>query len=298
MELRNGPETAPSNLARKLAAVMALLAPIIKEGWNDYHRYSYAKEAQFMEAIRGHLATAGVMLTTSVEKQEVQPGFGKDKNEAMTLVSTLHTFVDSETGESWAIKGQGQGMDKGDKGLYKAITGATKYALWKNFLIPVNDDPENEAGATGQPKAAPKPAPAKPTPATNSAPAPRPAAPAAAPSPAPATPAAPPPATAPVVAYDGDPWEAVIHFGKNKDRMLGELDDNQLRWYQQTWQPKEFNGRFSDNDLSLRAALDATIGAVREVAEDDIPDDVAAAGMFDGDGNLATHPSAPGGPAA
>jgi len=36
----------------------------------------------------------------------------------------------------------GQGADKGDKGVYKAITGAKKYFIANLFLIPTDDDPE------------------------------------------------------------------------------------------------------------------------------------------------------------
>lgn len=38
----------------------------------------------------------------------------------------------------------GEGMDTGDKAIYKAITGAQKYVLMKTFLIPTGDDPELE----------------------------------------------------------------------------------------------------------------------------------------------------------
>src|SRR5699024_6730814 len=36
------------------------------------------------------------------------------------------------------------GQDAGDKAVYKAITGATKYALMKVFMIPTGDDPEQD----------------------------------------------------------------------------------------------------------------------------------------------------------
>ena len=35
-------------------------------------------------------------------------------------------------------------MDSGDKAIYKAMTGALKYALRMNFLIPDELDPEND----------------------------------------------------------------------------------------------------------------------------------------------------------
>lgn len=38
----------------------------------------------------------------------------------------------------------GYAEDKGDKAVYKAITGATKYAFWKCFGLSTGDDPETE----------------------------------------------------------------------------------------------------------------------------------------------------------
>jgi hypothetical protein len=53
-------------------------------------------------------------------------------------------------------------------------------------------------------------------------------------------------------------WRAVrVHFGKHKGTALGEMNEKLLEWYVQNWQPKEWNGRISDEDKSLRAALDA-----------------------------------------
>ena len=40
----------------------------------------------------------------------------------------------------------GSGQDAGDKGIFKAISGAQKYALMKAFMIPTGDDPEQDAG--------------------------------------------------------------------------------------------------------------------------------------------------------
>ena len=55
-------------------------------------------------------------------------------------------------------------------------------------------------------------------------------------------------------------WSAhVIPFGKNKDKSLGELSPNSIKWYYNEYQPKEYpagSGKFSDGDLALRKALD------------------------------------------
>ena len=57
--------------------------------------------------------------------------------------------------------------------------------------------------------------------------------------------------------FRGGKWsEVVIHFGKNyKGTKLGELSPQQLSGWLK-WEPQEYKGRFSDDDLLLRAALD------------------------------------------
>ena len=74
-------------------------------------------------------------------------------------------------------------------------------------------------------------------------------------------------------------WQdVVIHFGKNKGIRLGDLEPQQLRWYQKEWQPRPFRGRISDQDTALRAALDesmgkapTTAGAVHEEELEEVP---------------------------
>ena len=58
--------------------------------------------------------------------------------------------------------------------------------------------------------------------------------------------------------YRDHKWEAVaIHFGKDKDKKLGELEPKKLRWWITDWHPKPFGNRpVAPADLELRAALD------------------------------------------
>jgi hypothetical protein len=54
-------------------------------------------------------------------------------------------------------------------------------------------------------------------------------------------------------------WRSVqIHFGKDKGTSLGRMDARKLSWYQNTWQPKPYNGSISPDDQALVAALDAS----------------------------------------
>ena len=55
------------------------------------------------------------------------------------------TLIDSESGESFAIKGLGSGQDAGDKALAKAQTMALKYCYMASLAIATGDDPEADS---------------------------------------------------------------------------------------------------------------------------------------------------------
>jgi hypothetical protein len=81
--------------------------------------------------------------------------YGDGKAGTYVAVTTLHTFRDAASGEMVELKGAGVGWDTGDKGVYKAITGATKYVLMKNFLISDEQDPESgDQAPSAKPKGA------------------------------------------------------------------------------------------------------------------------------------------------
>lgn len=90
---------------------------------------------RFIDAIRSKLASRNVALFVSAESAEQ---IGND----VTRVLLRIDFACGDTGATHTVRFFGDGLDKGDKGLYKAYTGAIKYLLMKTFLIPTGDDPE------------------------------------------------------------------------------------------------------------------------------------------------------------
>lgn len=125
------------NIYAKVAEVMQNVSRVPKNGFNDFHKYKYTTESDLTESIRPILLDAGMAFFSNVLEQERDGEFTKVKME--------FTLADIETGETLKSTYWGEGQDKGDKGLYKAYTGATKYFLMKTFLIPTGDDPEGDA---------------------------------------------------------------------------------------------------------------------------------------------------------
>lgn len=134
-------------LVKKLVEVMKQVKYIQKTGFNDFHRYRYATEADVNEKVREVLADHNVVLIPNVKSHSVREHTNaKGKTEYIVTVGVEFTFYDGDSGETITFMTYGEGQDAGDKGTYKAITGAQKYALMKAFMIPTGDDPESDSG--------------------------------------------------------------------------------------------------------------------------------------------------------
>jgi hypothetical protein len=239
-------------LAAKLAKILGEVGKVEKTGHNAFHKYDYVTENDLVYAVRDKLSAAGIFVFTSTESQTHEIVTSADgKQSLLTTVTTLHTFVDGESGETFAVKSQGQGSDNGDKGGYKAITGAMKYFLYKCFMIPTGDDPEGDDKTDKRTEAGLSKSSAAPTGA---------AAPAGQTRTEERRESASVPRDVPdelKERFRGGKWEtAQIHFGKQKGVALAQLEAKSLEWWINEWQPKEYKGKFDPKDLELRAALD------------------------------------------
>ncbi|HKP97730.1 MAG TPA: ERF family protein [Fibrobacteria bacterium] len=137
----------PKTLVLKLAQVMAETRWVEKKGRNNFFNYDYAKESDILDAVRTKLAEHGIFVFTSIEHMDFKETGKRTRDGSpvhLVFVRTKHTFWDGESGETAEVFGSGSGEDAGDKAIYKAITGAMKYFISKNFLISTGDDPERD----------------------------------------------------------------------------------------------------------------------------------------------------------
>jgi len=127
-----------STIYKKLHKIMKDVDFIQKDKTNENQNYSYASERIIKETLHEKLVENAILFQLEVNDAQYN-----ETNSITTITCTYH-FIDVETGEELKGSFAGQGWDKTDKGMYKAITGAIKYALTSTFLIPTGDDPENE----------------------------------------------------------------------------------------------------------------------------------------------------------
>jgi hypothetical protein len=137
------------SLGAKLVKILQEVQTVGKSGWNDHQRYHYTTEEDVLNAVKKALIDNKVFITESSRITDTKELINdKGKKSLVTYVETSHTFIDAESGETHTVTSCGQGHDSLDKGVFKAITGSTKYFFMKNFMVSTNDDPEKDAPTT------------------------------------------------------------------------------------------------------------------------------------------------------
>lgn len=132
-------------LAKKLSQIMSAVQYIQKRGYNKFHKYKYATEADVNEKVREELVKVNVIMIPNVISHETKEHKNRQGNtEYIVTVNMEFRFIDGDSGEEIVFNMSGSGQDAGDKGIFKAMTGAQKYALMKVFMIPTGDDPEQD----------------------------------------------------------------------------------------------------------------------------------------------------------
>jgi len=166
-------------LVAKLARIAGEMDYVQKTGFNDHQKYKFAKEGDFKAKAKPLLAREEIHMGCTVDLQGVPIHIGDSKTgtpQWLTTVELTATF--RYRSAEISCSAIGQGVDPGDKGVYKAMTGALKYIFATSFQVETGDDPENanevDAGMASKAPQAPAQAPQQPQ-AT-----PRPAAPPAA----------------------------------------------------------------------------------------------------------------------
>lgn len=165
MTERTKPEGAA--LAVKILAVMADVEEVAKDSLNAFHKYKYASDAAIITAVRVAMIKHRLIAIPDQKACVFEPS---EKEGGMTTITVEYTLIDADSGESTKAVVHGQGKDSGDKGAYKAATGAEKYFFLKTFLIPTTDDPEGNGNSEKKTLPFAKSAPAaKPAPSVKPA---------------------------------------------------------------------------------------------------------------------------------
>lgn len=107
-------------------------------------RYSYAKEGDFIAAIRPLMETHGVTIRPVRYEVLTNEEFTRKSGGSAYRVVVLATFEFlHSSGDKATAQAIGEGQDNGDKAFNKAMTGAMKYVLRQSFCTETGDDPDD-----------------------------------------------------------------------------------------------------------------------------------------------------------
>jgi hypothetical protein len=126
------------NIHDKLVHVRKHVGNIEKSKTNTHLRYEYRTEDDYYNTIRPLLNDVGVMLYVSTDRIEPKDQY--------VYVRMTYTYVDTATGEQFAVRAGGMGDLKDGTGVKKAQTGAARYHFQKMFLVADGEDDEADVG--------------------------------------------------------------------------------------------------------------------------------------------------------
>lgn len=108
--------------------------------------YSYASESDFIATLRpamiNHKLVSRPLSHKIVHHEMIEVGKFKTPT-IKTFVESTYRISHAPTGEYVDAASLSEGLDVGDKGLFKAMTGSQKYALRQTFLIETGNDPDD-----------------------------------------------------------------------------------------------------------------------------------------------------------
>lgn len=120
------------SLTKKLLEVARSIRPVLKASPGGFFSKGYISESDLVERIRPIMLEKGILVLPQLKDY-------KKEGELVTAVLEIK-LLDVETNEAMSFTWAGQGVDKGDEGLYKAYTGALKHFFLKTFLIPTRSE--------------------------------------------------------------------------------------------------------------------------------------------------------------
>lgn len=143
----SNPPVYANNLARKIAQIAASVKHVEKDGYNQHHKYAYASDSAIIGSVRDQMNALDVAIIPSVLPDSIVVKPVGDKGMILVTLVVQFKVIDGETGQYELANFPGAGSDYGDKGAYKAMTGAVKYFYQKLFNIPTGDDPDHDVAA-------------------------------------------------------------------------------------------------------------------------------------------------------
>ena len=128
-----------------IGAIMAEIKAIPKGGTNDHFGYSFRSFEQVIATLQPIFVRNGVYPTSSIS--------GVSVDGQLTTATVTYRLTSTKDGSHVETAVLAQGKDNADKGAYKLMSGALKYAYGQMLMIPFEgDDAENSRNDASKPR--------------------------------------------------------------------------------------------------------------------------------------------------
>lgn len=132
------------SLRRKLFLARKAAEAVPKRGYNLEGEYFFARFEDVMAEASKQLEKRGIVVIPQMVDEELIIG----RTGVIAKAVIEYEVADTETEESLKLRWAGTGHDEpGDKALFKATTGTSKYFLASLLGIPFGTDPEEDSPA-------------------------------------------------------------------------------------------------------------------------------------------------------
>lgn len=164
-------QTTPAQLLVDKVLGAAQESGYVQKSGKHGQGYSFADDESITTKFRDAMLAQGVLVfPEEIEVKHIQVFEDPNGKAPNVLVTIGGHFTVTDGGATFKVSSLGQGLDRGDKAIYKAMTGFKKYAYRHLVMMATGDDPEqaredevagNQAVAQpAQKAAAPQAAPA------------------------------------------------------------------------------------------------------------------------------------------
>lgn len=133
-----------NGIYKAIADVLSDVGAVGKDGQNAFDKYRYRSIDAVMNAMHPAMAKHRVFVIPEVLEQSREERGAKSGGALIySIIKVRYTFY-AEDGSSLTATVIGEGMDKGDKSVNKAMSAAFKYALFQVFCIPTDEFSDSE----------------------------------------------------------------------------------------------------------------------------------------------------------
>jgi hypothetical protein len=137
----------------RFASVRSEVKVLAKGGVNSHSNYKYAREADIVAQVNLSCESHGLYYIIEYSNAQYSIVERKDKVSVRASVDCRLVLIDVFSGKIiHSNTACGDALDTGDKAIFKAQTGAKKYAMMAMFGIATFDDPEAESPTIGDAK--------------------------------------------------------------------------------------------------------------------------------------------------